>query len=84
MMSYDNAKACAVVEAPTSITGHNSNNNNNLNNNNNNNLDLDDDQPENLVSDTSPKGNSYNVNNNHYGEKGTSVESQNKTYCQEL
>ena len=59
-MSYDNAKACAVVEAPSSGLGLN---------NNNNNLDmLDDDQGlDNLVTDSNPKGNLYN---NHYGEKG--------------
>ena len=58
-MSYDNAKACAVVEAPSSGLGLN----------NNNNLDmLDDDQGlDNLVTDSNPKGNLYN---NHYGEKG--------------
>jgi hypothetical protein len=61
-MSYDNAKACAVVEAPSSGL---SPNNNNINNN----LDmLDEDQGlDNLVTDSNPKGNLYN---NHYGEKG--------------
>ena len=61
-MSYDNAKACAVVEAPSSGLGLN----------NNNNLDmLDDDQGlDNLVTDSNPKGTLYN---NHYGEKGKSL-----------
>ena len=62
MMSYDNAKACAVVEAPSSASNQNSNS---LSHN----LDsLDDDQPETLVSDANPKGNQFS--NNHYGEKG--------------
>jgi hypothetical protein len=60
-MSYDNAKACAVVESPSSSIL-------NPTNLNLNNLDLDDDGGlDNLISDSNPKANQYN---NHYGEKG--------------
>ena len=63
MMSYDNAKACAVVESPSSSISNPTNLNLNLNN-----LDLDDEGgTDNLISDSNPKANQYN---NHYGEKG--------------
>jgi len=66
LVSYDNAKACAVVEAPSSSGVGGLGGQNNLNS-----MDLDDDSTsDNLVSDSSPKGGQYN---NHYGEKGESI-----------
>jgi hypothetical protein len=61
MMSYDHAKACAVVEAPNVNTVNAANHG----------PDPDDDAADHVAAESSPKGNQYSSSiNNNYADKG--------------